>query len=119
MGDHQRGSVAHQLFQRALYQRLAFGVQRGGRLVQQQQRRVAQDGPCDRDALTLAAGQGDAALAQFGFNPPRQPTDEFAGVGEGRRVFDLDIAGEGPSKPDVLPRACSEEWNRKTPAKAM
>jgi hypothetical protein len=50
-------------FQRLLHQLLAFGVERRGRLVEQQDRRVAQDGAGDRDALALAARQHDAALA--------------------------------------------------------
>jgi hypothetical protein len=49
--------------QRRLHQRLALGIERGGRLVEQQQRRVAQDRARDRDALALAARQRDAALA--------------------------------------------------------
>ena len=72
MGDHQRGPAAHQFLQRGLHQRLALGVQRGCRLIQQQKRRVAQDGPCDRDPLALAAGKRDAALAELGFESVRQ-----------------------------------------------
>ena len=57
MRDHERGAVAHQFFQRGLHQRFAFGIQRRGRLIEQQQRRVAQDRARDGDALALAAGQ--------------------------------------------------------------
>ena len=53
--DHQRGAMSHQLFERGLHQRLAFGVECGGGFIEQQQRRIAQDRASDRDALTLAA----------------------------------------------------------------
>ena len=36
---------------------LALGIERAGRLVEQQDRRVAQDGAGERDALALAARQ--------------------------------------------------------------
>ena len=34
-----------------------FGVEVGQRLVEQKRRRLADDGPADRDALALAAGE--------------------------------------------------------------
>ena len=55
--------VAHQVGERGGDLGLAFGVERRGRLVEQQQRRVAQNGARDGDALALAARQRDAALA--------------------------------------------------------
>ena len=62
----------HQPLQRLLHQRLAFGVERRGRLVEQQDRRVAQDGAGDRDALALAARQRHAALADLAVVALRQ-----------------------------------------------
>ena len=51
------------LVQRLLHARLGLVVERRGRLVEQQDRRVAHDGAGDREALALAAGQGHAVLA--------------------------------------------------------
>ena len=62
----QRGAVGGELFQRFLNERFAFRIERAGRLIEQQDRRIAQNGAGDGDALALAAGQGDAALAHFG-----------------------------------------------------
>ena len=45
---------------------LGLGVERRGRLVEQQDARVLQDGAGDRDALLLAAGELQAALADHG-----------------------------------------------------
>ena len=53
MGDDEGGSADHQLVECLLDENLAFGVERRGRLVEQQNGRVAQDRPCDRNALTL------------------------------------------------------------------
>jgi len=63
--DHDRGALRHQLGQRLLHQRFALGIQRRRRLIEQQQRRLAQDGARDGDALALAARQHDAAFADF------------------------------------------------------
>ena len=71
--DHQRGAALHQPLERRLHQRLALGVERRGRLVEQQERRVAQDRARDRDALALAAGQRHAALADRRVVALRQP----------------------------------------------
>ena len=66
VGDDDAGAAAHQPLERLLDQPLALRIERAGRLVEQQQRRVAQDGPRDGDALALPAGQPDALLAQEG-----------------------------------------------------
>ena len=50
--------------QRLLHGQLAFRIERAGRLVEQQDGRIAQDGAGERDALALAAGQRHAALAE-------------------------------------------------------
>ena len=52
--DHQRGAALHDLVERLLHQRLALRIERAGRLVEQQDRRVAQDRPGDGDPLPLA-----------------------------------------------------------------
>src|SRR5581483_455892 len=57
------GAVQHQPFERLLHQRFAFRIERGCCFIEQQQRRPPQDGACDRDALTLAAGKRDTTLA--------------------------------------------------------
>ena len=42
-------------FERPLDPRFGFGVQRAGRLVEDQDRRILENGAGDRDALALAA----------------------------------------------------------------
>ena len=58
--------------QRRLHLALAFVVERRGRLVEQQDRRVLQHGARDRHALALAAREPDAMLADQGVVALRQ-----------------------------------------------
>ena len=83
------------------------GIERRGRLVEHQDRRVLQDHPGERDALALAAGQFDAALADMRVEagaavPVLQPLDEFERVRAPRRVDDLRLARLGPAVADVV-----------------
>ena len=57
--------LAHQLLQAFLDRRLDLRIERRGRLVEHQDRRVLQDDAGDGDALALAAGELDAALADM------------------------------------------------------
>ncbi len=75
------GAAVHQAVERLLHQRFALGVECGGCLVEQQHRCVLQDGAGDGDALALAAGERDAALADLGVVALVQPRDEFVGLG--------------------------------------
>ena len=64
MRDYDRGPILHEPHHGLLNQRLRLRVQTGGRLVQDQDRRIGQERARQRDALPLAARQ----LA------PRSPT---------------------------------------------
>src|SRR5882757_196137 len=84
MGDHYRGAAAAHLFERALDFLLGAGVERAGRLVEQQDLRVLEDGTGDRHPLLRAAGQLQAALADGGLVARRQPLDKIVDAGEAR-----------------------------------
>ena len=59
---------------------LDLAVERGGGLVEHQDRRVLQDHAGDGDALALAAGELDAALADMGVvAAPAAPVLQLAG----------------------------------------
>ena len=68
--DDDGGAARHQIGEAALDQSFVLGVERACRLVEQKQRRVAQDRARDGDALALSAGQRRAALADDGFDSP-------------------------------------------------
>ena len=76
MGDDERRAPLHQRLERALHERLVLGVERGGRFVQQQHRRVLEDGAGDGDALALAARDRRAALAERRIVALRQSGNE-------------------------------------------
>lgn len=67
--DDDGGAVLHQVFQRRLHVAFGLGVEGGGGLVQNQDRRVLEDGPCDGDALPLAARKLDAVFSHQGLQP--------------------------------------------------
>ena len=79
----------HQAVERVLDQPLAFGVERGGRFVEQQQGRVAQQRAGDRDALALPARQARSAFAHEGVEPFGKRAQEILGIGVARRLPQL------------------------------
>src|SRR6185503_4157861 len=62
--DDERGASGFERFQRFLHQPLGSGVERAGRLVEEQDRPVGEQCARDRQALPLAAGKGHAPLAE-------------------------------------------------------
>ena len=100
--DDERGAPLHQALERGLHQRLALGVERGGGLVEQQQRRVAQDRARDRDALALAARQRHAALADRRVVALRQALDELVGKRLLGRAPHVGVGRLRPAEPDVV-----------------
>ena len=78
MGDRNDGPPAHQAGQRFAYRFFGFAVKRGGRFIEQQDRRVLQERARDGNALTLTARQLDAAVADHGCKSFRQCLDEIA-----------------------------------------
>ena len=60
VGDDERRAVAREAGERLLHEPLRFGIERARRLVEQQDRRVLEDGARERQPLALAAGQTQA-----------------------------------------------------------
>ena len=80
VGDDDRRAMLHQPVERVLDQPLAFGVERGGRFVEQQQRRIAQQRAGNGDALALPAGQARAAFAHEGVEAFGKRAQELLGI---------------------------------------
>ena len=88
-------------------ERLDLGIERRGRLVQHQDRRVLEERAGERDALPLAARQLDPALAQMRVIAGAalvvlQRQDEIVRLGPRRRRLDLGIGRVGPAVADVV-----------------
>ena len=92
--------------QRRLHLRLALGVERAGGLVEQQDRRVLQEGAGDGDPLALAAGEARARLADQGVVAVRQGGDEVVGGGGAGGGLDLGRGRARPGVGDVGARWC-------------
>ena len=78
------------------------GVEAGGRFVEDEDRAVADQGACDRDAVPLAAGERRAALGEDGIEPIGQLADE---VGEARGLdggVDLFVVGVRAAVAEVV-----------------
>ena len=71
VGDDQGGAALHGLVQGALHQALVLGVQRAGGLVEQQDRRLADQGAGDGQPLALAAGQACGRARRPACRSPR------------------------------------------------
>ena len=88
---------------------LGLDVERRGRLVQQQDRRVLQEGAGDRDPLALAAGKLDAALADHCGEALGHGLDEAEAARRACRGDDFLVAGFGPAIADVVHDRAVEE----------
>src|SRR5580704_6978413 len=87
---------------------LRFGIERARRLVEQQDRRVAQNGAGDRKALTLPAREAHALLAEKGSEAAWQGVEE---LGRMRRLgggADLRLCGARSAETDIFPRIGAE-----------
>ena len=86
--------------QRLLHQPLRFRVERARRLVEQQDRRVLEDGARERQALALAARKPQAAVADLGVVALRLRHDEV--VGGGRLGRGTIAACGAPRRPSAM-----------------
>ena len=104
-GDH--GLAGHQPREALLDRRLDFRIERRGRLVEDEDRRVLQEHAGDGDALALAARKLGAALADMRVETLPAPVireagHERIGVRLADRVAHRVFAGIGAAVEDVL-----------------
>src|ERR1700744_3474322 len=101
--DGDRGPAFGKGVERLLHGPFGLGVEGAGRLVQDQDARVPEQGPGDRDPLLLAAGEPVPAGADHGVVPVGQADDEVVDLGRAGRVLDLLVGGGGLGVAQVLP----------------
>src|SRR5688572_20680368 len=89
---------------------LPFGtrVERGRRLVQDEDRAVFQERPRDTQALLLAAREPASAFGEWRVVAMLQPHDELVGVGVSGGTLDRRIIGIQPPVPQILANAAGE-----------
>ena len=91
--DDEHGAAPDQPVDRFLHEALGLHVERARGLVEDEDRRIAQQRPRDRDALALPAAEPGAALAQQRVVALRELDDEVMGVRGAGRGLDL-VPGE-------------------------
>ena len=79
----------------------AFGVEGAGGFVEQQDRRVLEDGAREGEALALAAGEAHATVADHGVVAARLGRDEVVGGGGFGGGDDVGFAGAEAAEGDV------------------
>ena len=114
VGDGDDGAALHETVELLLDDRLHFGIERRGRLVEDEDRRVLENEAGDGDALALAARELDAALADQRVVAGAatlidQVRDEIAGLGAAGGFGDLVVGGLGPAIADVVANGAMEE----------
>ena len=109
MREDEGGAAHHQAIERVLDHRFVFGIDRGQRLVEHQNRRVAKERPGDGDALALPAGELDAALAHHRPVALRQLADERVRVGRPRGGLEFGLRGVVFAEPQIVLDGAVEE----------
>ena len=85
VGDDEAGAAGHERGERLLDQSLVLRVEVAGGLVEDEDVGIGQHGPRDGDALALAAGEPQAALANRRIVAFGQINDEVVGMARSRR----------------------------------
>lgn len=86
-----------------------LGVDGGGGVVEEEEPGVGEDRPGQRDALALAAGEGEAVLADLGVVALGQLGDEPVGLGGAGGGLDLLLGGVREAVGDVGADGVGEE----------
>ena len=102
VGDDEAGAALHQTVHCGLDLLLGTGIDTAGRLVEDQDAVVRQNGTGDRQQLLLALTDVGSVLVQLHLVTAGQGADEVVGVGRFCRRDDFLIGGVQSAVPDVL-----------------
>ncbi len=109
VGDDEGGAALHEVVQAVLDEGFGFGVEGAGGFVEDEDAGVGEDGAGDGDALALAAGELDAALADDGVVLLREALGELVDAGDAAGFHDLLFGGLRAAEEDVLADGAVEE----------
>lgn len=109
VGDEDGGPALHDGAKAVEDALFGVGVDAGEGVVEDEDARVADDGAGDGGALLLAAGEGDAALADHGVEALGELEDLGGDVGDGGGFLDLFSSCLGDTEGDVLADGLGEE----------
>jgi len=94
MRNDNRRALPVSLFERVENHRLGMRINRREGIIENQHRRIAEQRPRDRYALSLAAGEGYTALANHGVVLLIEALDRFVNRGDGRAFNDFRIVSD-------------------------
>ena len=109
MGDAQGGAPDHERFEGGLNGPLRLGIEGAGRLIENEDGRVAQDRPGNGNALTLSARQRITPFSDHRIVAQRLFADEAIGMSGPGRSLDLGVGGPRTPHADVGPDRVVEE----------
>ncbi len=109
VGDEDGGATAHDVAQAGEDALFGVGVYAGEGVVEDQDSRRANERPRDGGTLLLAAGEGDAPLADQGLEAEGELEDFGGDVGDAGGAFDLGFGGVGCAEGDVVGDGVGEE----------
>ncbi|GJC82292.1 hypothetical protein ColLi_05130 [Colletotrichum liriopes] len=112
VGDGDDSDATCRALQPVLQRPLALGVERARALVEQQQPRLPDERPRDRDALALPSGKLRPVGAALRVVALREGGDDVVDVGEAARLLDLGVRGvpsRARAEADVEAHAAVEE----------
>lgn len=105
MRDDKAGAVEHEIVEGLLNHVFGFGIKGAGGLVQNEQRRILEQGAGNGQALFLAAGKTHAAFSDGRFVPLGQLADEAVGIGGhgcGTHAIHVQLRGQVTPVSDVF-----------------
>src|SRR3984885_3073981 len=103
------GPSLHEAGKRVSDRLLGFAVESRGRFVEQKNGRILQEGSCDRDALTLTAGQLSAPVSDDRVEAGRQVFNEPSASGSERRFPACIVGRFGTAVADVIHQRTVEQ----------
>ena len=109
VGDDEGGAALHEEIEAVLDHGFGLGVEGAGGFVEDEDAGVGEDGAGDGDALALAAGELDAALAYDGVVLLGETLGELVDAGDAAGVHELLFGGVGATEEDVFADGAVEE----------
>src|SRR3984957_14691142 len=109
VGDDDRGASLAEFGERLLHVAFGFGIERGGRLIEQDDWRILDQRARYRNALALPAGQLQSVLADRGVVAAWEARDEIVRVRRLGGGDDLRLAGAEFSQRDVVADGAAEQ----------
>ena len=102
VGDHEYRPPAQQSVHRLLHQPLRLGIERRSGLVEDEDRWIPEQGPCNRQSLPLSAGQSRSPLAENRGVAVGELGDEGVRVRGAGRGLDLLVGVRQPPSPYAM-----------------